>query len=296
MSLRSLLDTSHSRRKTVKTRIAACSWSFRPGSANELIEGLRAAGIARTQLALDPIRTGEWPEIESREALERAGIGIVSGMMGTAGEDYSTLDSIRLTGGVRPDEHWAANRAAAEENARLAKRLGLKRISLHAGFLPEEREDPERARMIERLREVVDLFAAEGVGTLFETGQETAGTLVEFLEELDRPMAGVNFDPANMLLYDKGDPAEALDRLSSWVRQMHIKDALRTKTPGTWGEEVAAGRGEVDWTAVFDLIAQHGLEVDLVIEREAGEDRIGEIRSARELVVGQLQRIGAMIL
>ncbi len=272
--------------------IAVCSWSLQAGSAAELVERLHAVGVDRVQLALDPIRTGDWPEAESLATLSEGGIEVVSGMMGAEGEDYSTLETIRETGGLRLDEHWETNRAAAAENAKLAGRMGLDFVSLHAGFLPEEAGDPERAKLLDRLREIADLFAAEGVALGFETGQENAHTLVEFLRELDRPRVGVNFDPANMILYGMGDPIHALEALAPWVRQVHVKDAVPTKTPGTWGAEVAGGEGEVSWDAFFDVLAAKGLDVNLAIEREAGDDRIGDIGRARKLVENQLKRIG----
>jgi len=95
---------------------------------------------------------------------------------------------------------------------------------------------------------------------------------------------GVNFDPANMILYDKGDPIEALRTLGPWIRQVHIKDATRTKIPGTWGEEVVAGTGEVDWPAFFAALDQVGFKGDFCIEREAGNQRVADIRAARELI------------
>src|SRR5262249_28940203 len=153
----------------------------------------------------------------------------------------------------------------------------------HAGFLPEE-PGAERIKLVARLREIVDRFAEHGVRAAFETGQERAATLLAFLEELDRPAAGVNFDPANMLIYDMEEPAGALAALASWVRQIHVKDARRTKTKGTWGEEVPVGAGEVDWKRFFDVVAEARLEVDLMIEREAGEDRACDIRAARLFV------------
>jgi sugar phosphate isomerase/epimerase len=94
----------------------------------------------------------------------------------------------------------------------------------------------------------------------------------------------VNFDPANMLLYDKGNPIEALRTLGPWIRQVHIKDAVRTTTPGTWGDEVVAGQGEVDWPAFFKTLQETGFAGDLCIEREAGMNRVEDIRAARELV------------
>jgi len=87
-----------------------------------------------------------------------------------------------------------------------------------------------------------------------------------------------------MLLYGMGEPVEALRKLAPHVRQVHIKDARRTKVAGTWGEEVPVGTGEVDWKAFFGVIAERKLSVDLMIEREAGTDRCGDIALARKLV------------
>ena len=91
----------------------------------------------------------------------------------------------------------------------------------------------------------------------------------------------MNFDPANMILYDKGDPLEALRALGPWIRQCHIKDARRTRVSGTWGEEVTVGTGEVDWTAFLATLDELGFHGDLCIEREAGNQRLADIRAAR---------------
>ncbi len=273
--------------------MGVCSWSLRPGSPQELAERVRAVGLDCVQLALDPLRTGRWPIEGTRRALEDAGVAIRSGMMGSKGEDYSTLASIRRTGGVRPDQSWDENRRAASENARIASALGLDLISFHAGFLPEEPAS-ERVKLVGRLREIIDRLAEHGVRAAFETGQETAGTLLAFLEELDRPGIGVNFDPANMILYGMGEPVEALEGLAPWVRQIHLKDARRAKSPGTWGEEVPLGQGEVDWVVFFDVLTDRRIEVDLMIERESGEDRLGDIRAARELVQRELSARGLL--
>ena len=160
-------------------------------------------------------------------------------------------------------------------------------MSFHAGFLPEE-SGPERTKLIERLRAYIDVFAGHGVRIAFETGQETATTLAAVLDEIDRETVGVNFDPANMILYDKGDPIEALKLLAPRVFQIHIKDATRTQTPGTWGEEVVVGTGEVDWPAFFAVVRDKELAVDLMIEREAGDTRVADIQTARKLVENEL--------
>ena len=102
--------------------------------------------------------------------------------------------------------------------------------------------------------------------------------------DLDRDGVGVNYDPANLLLYGNGDPVEALDLLADFVVQIHIKDALPSATPGVRGQEVAVGAGAVDWGALFDVVRTRALEVDLLIEREAGATRMADIKAAAAMV------------
>lgn len=268
----------------LKDRLAVCSWSLQPARPEQLVESLQAIAVPRVQLALDPLR--EAPETWGRtaELFDRHRVSIVSGMFGTVGEDYSTLDTIRQTGGLVPDATWEENWENAQANAELAQRLGLKLVTFHAGFLPHDENDPEFEKLQHRIRLVADLFAARGIDLAFETGQETADSLKAFLEKLGRANVGVNFDPANMILYDKGNPIAALRTLASWVKQCHIKDANRTKTPGSWGEEVPAGSGQVDWKEFFAVLHQIGFAGACCIEREAGTQRVADIITARKLV------------
>ena len=268
----------------IESRLAVCSWSLQPETPEALVAHLREIGIPRVQLALDPLR--ENPDAWGKTAvlLDAEGIEIVSGMFGTIGEDYSSLDAIRESGGVVPDEHWDANWANIQAVASIAAGLGLKIVTFHAGFLPHEESDPGFAKLLGRIAQIADVFDTSCIELGFETGQETADTLRLFLEKLDRPSVGVNFDPANMLLYDKGDPIDALETLAPFLKQCHIKDATQTKEPGTWGAEVTVGTGEVDWQAFFATLAKLGYEGDCCIEREADDQRVADIKTARKFV------------
>jgi sugar phosphate isomerase/epimerase len=265
-------------------RLAVCSWSLQPTSPQDLITKLQATGIRRVQLALDPLREtpGVWGE--TADLFRKNGLTVVSGMFGCVGEDYSTLDTIRVTGGIAPDATWEKNWANIRSTAALAQRLGLKLVTFHAGFLPHEEKDPNFAKLLRRLAETADVFKAANISLGLETGQETAPVLAQLLQKLKRPNVGVNFDPANMILYDKGDPIAALHTLGPWIRAVHIKDARRTKVPGTWGEEVTVGTGEVDWKAFFATLREPNYTGDFVIEREAGKQRVADIRTARDVV------------
>lgn len=270
--------------KSIVERLAVCSWSLQPPNPEALIRDVREIGVPRLQIALDPIRdeTAVWGRFPQQAA--DAGIELVSGMFGCVGEDYTTMESIRRTGGIVPDATWEQNWKNIQATAELAKKMGLKLVTFHAGFLPHDESDPDYTKLLDRLRRVADVFAAESVDLALETGQETAATLDEFLEKLQRKNVGVNFDPANMILYDKGNPIEALKTLGRWLKQVHIKDANKTRQPGTWGDEVVVGTGQVDWQAFFVTLRELRYEGALCIEREAGNQRLQDIRSARQFM------------
>lgn len=267
------------------SRLAVCSWSLQPETPRQLLDQLKEAGIPRTQIALDPLRTQPalWSSLQPMCADE--GIELVSGMFVTKGEDYSTMESIKATGGLVPDATWDENWTNIECMASLARNLGLPLVTFHAGFLPHEESDPQFKKMLDRVRLVADAFAEQEINLAFETGQETAETLRIFLDKLDRGNVGVNFDPANMLLYEKGDPIQALKTLGPRLLQCHLKDANRTKQPGTWGEEMAVGSGEVDWPAFFQTLADQNFAGYLALEREAGDQRLADIKAGKDFVV-----------
>jgi len=270
--------------KTIADRLAVCSWSLQPASPQALIEALNQIGIKRVQLALNPVREGgAWADAKAQ--LADAGVEVVSGMFETVGEDYSTLESIKATGGVVPDATWPQSWENMQKTAPIAVDLGVKLVTLHAGFLPHEQSDPLYGKLTDRIAQIASLFAEHGLELGFETGQEDADTLLAFLDHLEHHNVGVNFDPANMILYDKGDPVAALQKLLPHVKQVHIKDGTKTKTPGEWGAEVTTGTGEVDWPEFFGVLDQAGYAGDLCIEREAGDDRIGDIQAAKQHVI-----------
>jgi L-ribulose-5-phosphate 3-epimerase len=263
--------------------LAVCSWSLQPAGPADLAQQLSAVGIGRVQLGLDPVREDPaWADAFA--VLGEHGIDVVSGMMAAVGEDYSTLESIKVTGGITPDETWEQNLANFTANADLMVKEGVSTALFHAGFLPHEESDPDFEKMLGRLSAVADLFAERGLSVVLETGQEPAHGLRAFLDRLNRGNVGANLDPANMLLYNNGNPVEALRLLGSYVCNLHIKDANVTQVPGTWGEEVVVGTGQVDWSEFFEALDDIGFEGDLCIEREAGDQRVADIRRAREFL------------
>jgi sugar phosphate isomerase/epimerase len=274
-------------------RLGVCSWSLHPDSPQQLIDRVKACELSRLQLNLMPLYSQAQVWGDTGRMLADAGITIVSGMFGSIGENYATLQTIRHTGGFVLDDHWPDNQRNIERALDLGVRLGLNKISTHAGFIPSDHADPVFRKVMERLRWIADRFAERHLLLLLETGQETAASLWAFLDALERDNVRINFDPANMILYAMGDPVTALQRLLPRVAQVHIKDALPTTTPGSWGREVAVGDGTVDFPALLAVLQQGGYTGDLVIEREAGDRRVQEVCLARQRVSAWMQALKA---
>ena len=250
--------------------IGVCSWSLQVKSIPELKQFLDRLGIAVVQIACGDPHHASWDEGEAMpSAALAAGFQMSGTMLGFPGEDYTSPQTIERTGGFgdpatraeRLDRfRWALNRTTE---------LGLKDIMLHAGFLPDVR-DPLRKAFLDTLAQVADLASRVGVTVAFETGQETAKLLRRTLDDLNCPNLKVNFDPANMLLYDMDDPLEAIELLAPDIRSVHMKDANRPTVKGTWGEEVPLGKGQTNTKAFVQALQRVGYRGSLCIEREAG--------------------------
>lgn len=275
-------------------QIGVCSWSLQATGPQDLAAKVKTLGLKKVQLGLTPHRDdpGTWEG--TQEILDEAGISIVSGMFSTIGEDYTTPAAIRRTGGIVPDEHWVENQQLAKAAAALAHQMGVKLVSTHAGFLPHEPSDPTFDKLSGRVATLARMYAEIEGSLLLESGQETADTLLAFLGEMDKRGAKnvtVNFDPANLILYDMDEPIEALRKLAPYVEQVHVKDARRTTVKGEWGEEVVVGTGEVDWVAFVRILAEADFQGDYIFEREAGNDRVGDIAKGIVALKAAMQKV-----
>ena len=264
--------------ENTKWNIGVCSWSLQTG-VTEVAEAMKKIGIDRIHLAVGPaVADGGNDYLDSVKQQDWV---ISSTMIDFAQEDYSSLDAIKITGGVVPDDSWEKNKKVFAAAAKITSNLSVKYLSTHVGFI--DHTDVEKYKvMCDRIKCLADIAAESGIMLLMETGQETANELASFLKELDHPSIGINFDPANMILYDKGDPIEALKVLASWIKHIHIKDAIKTETPGQWGAEVPWGDGQVDSDKFLAILKEIGYAGTLAIEREAGDRRLEDITLAVE--------------
>jgi sugar phosphate isomerase/epimerase len=267
--------------------IAVCSWSLKLSGAGELVDALRKLGLSHVHLAVAPLLAmNAAARREYAGALATAAISITSTMISFPGEDYSTIDRIRHTGGFGPDDQWPARRQATISAGEMTRELGVRQLSTHIGFVPHADQDPQRYEVfLGRCREIADALATMDVTLLLESGQESADVLLRFLLDVDRDNVQVNFDPANMILYGAGDPVAAATALAGHIGHVHIKDATPSKRPGVdWGQETPVGNGAVPWPAFLRTLKAIAYRGPLAIEREAGSDRLGDIAKGIEVL------------
>jgi L-ribulose-5-phosphate 3-epimerase len=263
--------------------IGVCSWSLHPRNHTDLVAQLRRMGLSHVQIALGPLlamddatRDGELRVLREND------IAFTAGMISFPGEDYSSIAIIKQTGGFVPDAAWPERRELSFRAAALARELGITQVSTHIGFVPPS-NDPRYHETVDRVCEVANHFGDLGIQLGLETGQEAASELLQFLNDLRCRNVFVNFDPANMILYGAGDPFDAIRILGRHIRHVHVKDATASEQPATvWGAEVPFGTGEV--TPSEFVAALHDVEYrgPLVIEREAGENRVEDVALAIE--------------
>jgi sugar phosphate isomerase/epimerase len=263
--------------------IGVCSWSLQPKSMEELLGQVRRLGLEHIQLGFQWIQEmDDATRAAALEQLKSSGVQLTGGMMSFAGEDYTTIASIRRTGGYVADSTWEARRDRSMNALELCRELGIKCVGTHIGFGPLS-NDPGYGTIVERVREIAQPFGDAGIDLLMETGQEAASELLQFLNDVRSRNVGINFDPANMILYGAGEPIEAIRTLGRHIRHVHVKDATSSDQPGVkWGTEVPFGQGEVrpgEFIAALDGVGYRGA---LVIEREGGDDRFGDVKLAIE--------------
>jgi L-ribulose-5-phosphate 3-epimerase len=196
--------------------------------------------------------------------------------------------------GIVPRAYRAARVDALKQTSDFAKQLGIGQIQTHCGFIPENPKDELYEETVLAIRELTDHCAGNGQSFLMETGQETPTTMLRVLKDVDRPTLGVGLDTANLILYGKANPVDAIKILGPYVKAMHAKDGKWPTNPMELGQEVVIGKGEVDFTKVLSGLKAAGYKGAVTIEREtSGPQQIEDVRQEKIYLERILQQINA---
>ena len=253
---------------------------------DEMFAQARALELSHVQIGYSSPIDSEQGVAHLLEASQRHNVEITTVFCGFEGESYADIPTIQATVGLVPRATRAARIEKTSRISDFAHRLGVARIGAHIGFIPEdESQGADFEDIVRVVQNICDELAARGQVFALETGQETAAGLRRFLEAVGRENLKVNFDPANMVMYGKDEPIAALQVLGSWIDGVHCKDGIWPKAPGTLGEEMPLGEGDVDIREWLRRLREAGYNGPLTIEREiSGPQQQADIARGRDLI------------
>ncbi len=193
--------------------------------------------------------------------------------------------------GLVPPSTRAARIAALKRASDLGKQCGIGAVHTHCGFIPEDPNDPLYPQAVAAIKDVGSYCRQNGQTFLMETGQETPITMLRAIEGTGLDNVCVNLDTANLILYGKGEPVGAMDVVGTRVRGLHAKDGLYPTDPRKLGEEVAIGKGRVNFPELMRRLRELSYSGPITIEREiSGPQQEADIRASKAYLEGLIDR------
>jgi L-ribulose-5-phosphate 3-epimerase len=220
-----------------------------------------------------------------RQAADDADVTITTLWAALSGPAAWNFTEGPITIGLVPPEFRADRVEELEKAAEVAAEIGVQSITTHVGFIPEFPGDPLYQGTLVALKAVAQKCLECGVEFWFETGQETPITVLRTIEDIGTQNLGINLDPANLLMYGKANPVDALDVFGQWVRGVHAKDGEYPTNGAELGVEKPMGEGRVNFPALVPKLKSLGYKGHLTIEREiSGPEQVEDIQRAIEIL------------
>jgi sugar phosphate isomerase/epimerase len=216
-----------------------------------------------------------------RGALEQYSVDATSVVVGGPGREAWDFYEGPLTVGLVPRDTRDARIAHIKAASDFAKQCGISAVQTHCGFIPENPNDPVYKETVTAIRDVAAYCKRNGQNFRYETGQETPITLLRTMQDVGLENQGVNFDVANLILYGKADPVDAIEILGPYIQGVHAKDGLWPSDPRNLGKEVPIGQGKVDFPRIINRLKTLDYRGAVTIEREiSGPRQMEDVRAA----------------
>jgi sugar phosphate isomerase/epimerase len=237
-------------------------------------------GLPTCQVFVDEIE----PQLAGhlRQALDKYRIEATSLVVGGPGQEVWDFYQGPLTIGLVPRDTREARIAHIKKASDFAKLCGIAAVQTHCGFIPENPNDPVYKETVAAMREVAGYCKRNGQNFRYETGQETPITLIRAIQDVGLDNQGVNFDLANLILYGKANPVDAIELLGPYVQGIHAKDGLWPTNPRELGQEVPIGKGKVDFPRIVRRLKELDYHGAVTIEREiSGAQQVEDVRASK---------------
>jgi L-ribulose-5-phosphate 3-epimerase len=217
-----------------------------------------------------------------RQALDKYQIEATSLVVGGPGKEVWDFYEGPLTIGLVPRDTRDARIAHIKKASNFAKQCGIEAVQTHCGFISENPNDPIYQETVAAMRDVAGYCKRNGQNFRYETGQETPITLVRAIQDVGLDNQGVNFDLANLILYGKANPVDAIELLGPYVQGIHAKDGLWPTNPKELGQEVPIGMGKVDFPWIIKRLKEMNYRGAVTIEREiSGPKQVEDVRASK---------------
>lgn len=203
-----------------------------------------------------------------RKEADSKGITVTSFWAGYSGPVKWNFTEGPSTIGLVPPEYRESRINTLIKGAEFASDFGAEAIVTHAGFIPENCKSPLYGETVEAVAKIAGACRKLGIGFWFETGQETPVTLLRLIEDVGLSNLGINLDPANLIMYGKANPVDALDTFGKYIKSVHVKDGLYPTTGTSLGPEVKPGTGKVDFNKLIYRLTDLNFSGVYIIERE----------------------------
>lgn len=249
---------------------------------------LKAYGLSHCQLAAPPDEylygaLGRRNTRNLLNALEEFDICATSLFISFPNQDWS---DVKNGVGLTPPATRAQRLVRACRSADWARDLGITQIASHVGYISEDPKDSNYLSFVEAMRGFCLLLEANGQVLAYETGMETIEIHARVMKDIGTANQRINFDPANLLIYNQDDPMELVKAMGELIVHVHCKDANRPLPGEAQGREVRLGDGQTKFRELFKELCRQGYRGPLTIEREIapGAEQDADIKHAIALI------------
>lgn len=244
------------------------------------IKKVHNLGLKECQLnGWDPMGYTEQDADAIKKACNKYGVRVTTFWCGWSGPCVWNFTDGPSTIGLVPEAYRMIRMKELIKGAEFAKKIGVKNVATHCGFIPENPNTTEFTGFVNCIRNLAEQYNYIGQNFLFETGQETPTTLCRVIETVNSGNLGINLDTANLILYGKGNPVDALDVIGKYIMNLHIKDGFYPTNGTDLGREIKVGEGKVNFPLFIKKLKETGYDGPMTIEREiSGDEQIKDIK------------------
>lgn len=244
--------------------------AFKRYSLEESLKLIKEIGLAGVEIMADR------PHLYPPDYATQSRIKTLKNLLASLGLKVSNLNSFTLDalpwGNMHHPswiegnpEHRRIRYEHTKQSLALAAQLGCSHISIQPGGKVEHYSSEESMRLfITGLQEVIPDAQRLGVKLLVEPEpdllMENSSQFTEFIKQVDTSVIGLNCDVGHFFCAGE-DPAAVIRQLSKYIHHVHMEDIK-----GRVHEHLICGRGEIDFTSIFDALREIGYDGFISLE------------------------------